>query len=364
MYFGLTTPTLLALRECQRRYGLPKGSTAGKWMKRCIKLRNLPALTFLLDQALNDFLGVLGASEHIARNDETSQALVCSTAGFKVAFKLGYQEAIEHLLKWNMDLHASNKNRSLHHVFYHSNSQVNLAVVLEETLHKSNGTVARWFVEKYCPDLDFTAKIDVKSWTTTTYRDRNELSYELLFKCASNGDKDNFDFFFALRQRFAEAAADKSDISQHLLIDLLQRGKSPLMFPTLVANTKYPEDWKNFDHLMMYAKQNLRHPEMLRYVISITPRKTLLAQEAGFKQMYDGAEQSFRKALGVMQTDVNSKKALKFVVRFQKRLSLCKSFLIDLFRLDWEKFRPSYAFTYQLENTSGFCHFGKKIMNW
>lgn len=84
------------------------------------------------------------------------------------------------------------------------------------------------------------------------------------------------------------------------------------------------------------------------------------AREAVFKQMYEGAEQSFRKALGVMQTDVNSKKALKFVVRFQKRLSLCKSFLIDIFRLDWEKFRPLYLFTYHLENTSGFCHFGKK----
>lgn len=120
MYFGLTTPTLLALRECQRRYGLPKGSTAGKWMKRCIKLRNLPALNFLLDQARSDFLGV----KHNSRFDETSQALVCSTAGFKVAFKLGYQEAIEHLLKWNTDLHASNKNTSLHHLFYHSNSQV------------------------------------------------------------------------------------------------------------------------------------------------------------------------------------------------------------------------------------------------
>jgi hypothetical protein len=179
----------------------------------------------------------------------------------------------------------------------------------------------------------------------------------------SDGDKDNFDFFFDLHQRFT--GETRSDIFQQLLIDLLQRGKSPLMFSTLVENTEYPEDWKKFDHLFMYAKQNLRHPEMLQHVISITPRKTLLAQEAVFKQMYKATEASFRKTLAVMQMDLNSKKALKFVVRFQKRLSLCKSFLIDIFHhLDWEKFRPSGNLTFQLENTSGFLAFGKKTMNW
>jgi hypothetical protein len=110
--------------------------------------------------------------------------------------------------------------------------------------------------------------------------------------------------------------------------------------------------------MLLYAKKNLR-VVMMQHVISITSKKKLMGLEITFRKIYGETEQSLRKAIAVMQMDIHSKKACKFVERFQQRLKFLKSTLERIFKVKWEEEHPSYKNDYQMESASGFLYFSR-----
>lgn len=337
MYSSFSTTLMKTLRECQRKYGLPRGDNNRNWVRRCIKLHDVSALSYVLDRALAAFVAI---PDHNSRYDDTSQALVCATAGFGLAFKLGYEDVVEFLLVWNMNLHKGNENSDIHHLFYHSGSRVKLKAVLPDALVKGsrngNGTMVRRFIETHCPSLDFSA-LDVKAYADNDSDEetKKKLRERLLVGCVCNGDTDNYPFF--------EMLCTHTFRSERLVSNLLMFGNNPKMLYQLVKRD--PFSYWDFQKLILIANQNLKNPIMLQYVIETTPKDVILEEREFIQERYVETEGSMHKAVAMMQLNLHSKKGRKFVVLIQKRLEFFKLILERFFNVDWEKFRPVISYS-------------------
>lgn len=350
MYSSFSTTLMKTLRECQKKYGLPRGDNNNNWVRRCIKLHDVSALSYVLDRALAAFVAI---SDHDSRYDDTSKALVCSTSGFGLAFKLGYEDVVKFLFDWNMNLHKGNENSDIHHLFYHTNSVFKLKVALPDALVKGcrngNGTMVRRFIETHYPSLDFSA-LDVKAYANNVAdgQAKTKLQERLLVGCVCNGDTDNYPFFSNLCTNTLR--------NERLIFNLLMHGNNPKMLYQLVKCD--PFSYWDFQKLVLAANQNLKNPIMLQYVIETTPKDVILEEQAFIQECYVATEGSMRKAIAVMQLNLHSKKGSKLVMRIQKRLEFFKSILERFFNVDWEKFRPAIASSNMtIENQWGLTHF-------
>lgn len=319
------------LRECCRLHG-PALDVTNKWVKQCLRSRNLEALRWLFNDRLRCYIA---DDDRTTRHTNSGNALVCCLPiSLRTAFKMGYREGIDCILDWRAKeltrAMLSTKGGDVYHLYNYVGTteaiQYSLPAAMVAGCEHGQSQLVREFFETHCQDFVFPrdAPRQMEIQYELDSKEREKLAYDMLFGCVSNGDVTNYPFYAQLY----ESCADSKRSKERLFVDLLTTGKNPTLLPVLVSEVRYPKDWVLHYEWLRHAFCN-RNPCMLRYVLSIIPPHQLPNYRVTLRQEFLSIKMLLGKACGQLTWNMENRRLLKLINSLQARYLLLRDMLAN-----------------------------------
>ena len=195
-----------------------------------------------------------------------------------------------------------------------------------------HGSMVRSFLEDVFLNLDFSS-VDPDNVGTWTRDKLAEWAQKFLFACIASGDTENYPFFVEF---YSKMNWEQIGWADDAVIHCLKFGTSSALFATVMAHGSFPHD---FDRMLTYAFDNPKSV-MLDHLISITPTPKLLSHKSNFVKEFETREHLYRDTLNRLQLDPCSKGKQSTSTCVHKRLLHLKFILINVFKVEWDEYRP------------------------